>query len=100
MAHEPRMPLADDDVVAIRFPEAPRPSISRSAWLGTEPFAGARQAFARLIDPIASEQFVADYWEKRPLVIPRHDAAYYRELLTLADVDDILGWAAIPANAI
>src|SRR5437879_100381 len=91
MADQPRMSLTDDDVVVVRFPEAPRRSLSRSAWLGQEGFPDdARRAFARLIDPIAPERFVADYWETRPLVVSRHDGSFYRDYLSLLDVDEIL----------
>jgi hypothetical protein len=45
---------------------------------------------AALIHPIRTADFVAEYWERRPLIVRREDPAYYSDLLTLADVDRIL----------
>ena len=45
---------------------------------------------ARLIDPIGPERFLADYWERQPLVIHRDDPQYFHELLTLEQLDRVL----------
>lgn len=46
--------------------------------------------FARLISPIATETFFSDVWEKQPLVVRRHGASAYDDLLSLHDVDEAL----------
>jgi ribosomal protein L16 Arg81 hydroxylase len=50
---------------------------------------------ARLINPIDPGVFRRNYWEKQPLVVRRQNADYYRELLTLADVDRVLTSSSI-----
>jgi hypothetical protein len=52
----------------------------------------ARPSFdlARLLDPIDEQTFLRDYHERAPLHIARDDPGYYRELLSLADVDHLL----------
>jgi ribosomal protein L16 Arg81 hydroxylase len=43
-----------------------------------------------LIDPIDPDTFKSVYWEKKPLRIARNDPGYYREFLSLADMDHLL----------
>jgi ribosomal protein L16 Arg81 hydroxylase len=45
---------------------------------------------SHLIHPIDIAEFQRDYWEQRPLVVHRHDPAYYADLLTLDDLDQVL----------
>ncbi|MFN3648497.1 MAG: cupin domain-containing protein [Armatimonadota bacterium] len=44
----------------------------------------------RLLAPVTPAVFLAEYWEQRPLVLPRADRGYYRELLSAADVDRLV----------
>jgi ribosomal protein L16 Arg81 hydroxylase len=50
------------------------------------------QELARLLQPIEPEAFFRDTWEKRPLGIYRNDPAYYRDLFTLRDVDQVIAF--------
>lgn len=43
-----------------------------------------------LIHPVSKEAFFAEYWEKRPLLIQRHQPDYFHSLLTLDEVDRVL----------
>ncbi len=43
--------------------------------------------FEDVIAPLSAEQFLAEYWEKRHLVIHREDTAHYGPLFSFADVD-------------
>jgi len=43
-----------------------------------------------LIQPITTERFFEENWEKKPLVVQRECAEYYRSLLTLDEVDRVL----------
>jgi ribosomal protein L16 Arg81 hydroxylase len=43
-----------------------------------------------LLSPMDPAQFLADYWEKQPLALLRHDEGYFGSVLTLADMDRIL----------
>jgi hypothetical protein len=45
---------------------------------------------ARLLAPISVEAFVRDNWEREPLVIERGDDDYFRDLLSIAEVDHLL----------
>lgn len=49
----------------------------------------------QLIWPIDLGTFQRDYWEKRPLIVTRDQHDYYRRLLTLDDVDEILSVSSI-----
>jgi len=46
--------------------------------------------FEKLIAPTSPAAFFAEYWEKKPLLIRREDAAYYSELLSLRSLDRVL----------
>lgn len=44
----------------------------------------------RLLAPITREEFFADYYEKKPLIIRRKSPDYWRELLTADDVNRVI----------
>ena len=46
--------------------------------------------FTRAIAPVTPQVFFDEYFEKRHLVIRREDRDYYRDLLSLADIDQVL----------
>ncbi|HVS39705.1 MAG TPA: cupin domain-containing protein [Gemmataceae bacterium] len=48
---------------------------------------------AKVLRPIKPEDFFRDYWEKKPLLIPRNDPNYYRGLPTLRDVDAMIAFS-------
>ena len=55
------------------------------AWLrGATP--GARAAFAALIAPLATSEFLDSYWLRRPLVLPAADGARLAELPSSDDL--------------
>lgn len=43
----------------------------------------------QLLSPFALEEFFQEYWETRPLVIPRSQPGYYQNLFTVQDIDSI-----------
>ncbi|MEV5508396.1 cupin domain-containing protein [Streptomyces orinoci] len=45
---------------------------------------------SRLIRPFTLDTFRREHWERRPLLVRRHDPLYFAELLTLEDVDTAL----------
>ncbi|GAA1888479.1 cupin domain-containing protein [Streptantibioticus ferralitis] len=45
---------------------------------------------SRLIDPIDVHTFRREHWERQPLFVKRSDPGYFADLLTLADVDEVL----------
>lgn len=46
--------------------------------------------FERMFNPIETATFFNEYWEKRPLLIPRSKPDYYSELLSMKDIDSII----------
>jgi hypothetical protein len=44
-----------------------------------------------LLAPIDTGTFFDEYWEKRPLLVNRNDAAYYTSLPGIDDVDSLIG---------
>jgi hypothetical protein len=46
--------------------------------------------FSRLIAPIASERFFAEFWERAPLYVRRQHPRYHAELLSINDVDSLV----------
>ena len=50
----------------------------------------AQLALEWLIHPIPTERFFQENWERKPLVIQREYAEYYRSLLTLDEIDRVL----------
>ena len=53
--------------------------------------AGDRDWYAWLIDPLPTAEFERDYYEQRLLHIRRKTSPYYAELLSVADLDTVLG---------
>jgi ribosomal protein L16 Arg81 hydroxylase len=50
-----------------------------------------RDWYAWLIDPLPTAEFERDYYEQRLLHVPRAAPSYYAELLSVADLDVVLG---------
>jgi hypothetical protein len=55
---------------------------------------------AHLLTPLPLGQFLSTAWEKRVLALRRGDPAFYRDLLDLADVDEILAGTALRATQV
>jgi hypothetical protein len=52
--------------------------------------AAAAAALARCIEPVGAEEFRTEYWERRPLVIPRGEVGRYDDLLSEAEVERLV----------
>jgi lysine-specific demethylase/histidyl-hydroxylase NO66 len=50
----------------------------------------ASGALARCVEPVAADDFLADWWEERPLVLERGDEARFDDLLSVADVERLV----------
>lgn len=44
----------------------------------------------RILQPLSSETFFAEYWEKKPYLLKRAEPAYYNQLFSLRDIDYII----------
>jgi ribosomal protein L16 Arg81 hydroxylase len=60
---------------------------------------GAR-AIGKLISPISVDDFLAEYWQRKVLVVNRTDRHYFDDLLTVNDIDELLGTTPIPASQV
>jgi Cupin superfamily protein len=47
-------------------------------------------ALERAIEPVSAEQFLAEYWERKPLVVARDEEGRFDDLLSIADVERLL----------
>ena len=47
-------------------------------------------ALARTLDPVSGEEFLAEHWEQKPLVVPRGEQGRFDDLLSVADVERLL----------
>jgi JmjC domain len=56
--------------------------IDRSAPTGT-----ASGALARCVAPVEAERFFGEYWERKPLLVPRDEEGRFHDLLTIAEVE-------------
>ncbi len=43
-----------------------------------------------LLDPVSASTFFAEHWEKKPLHVRRDDPDYFRELLSLEEIDRVI----------
>lgn len=46
--------------------------------------------FEETLAPMSPEEFFAEYWERKPLIIRRNNPAYHRDLLSAKDMDTLL----------
>ena len=53
------------------------------------------KALDRAIEPVAADEFLAEYWERKPLVVPRGEAGRFEDLLSTGDVERLLTETAI-----
>jgi hypothetical protein len=47
----------------------------------------ASGALSRCIDPVEAERFFGEYWERKPLLVPRDEEGRFNDLLTIAEVE-------------
>ena len=56
-------------------------------------------ALARAIAPVATEEFLREHWERRPLVVPRGEEGRFDDLLSVGDVEQAIETTAIRTPA-
>ncbi len=52
-------------------------------------------ALARAIAPVGVDEFLAEHWERKPLVVPRGEAGRFEDLLSVRDVERLITETAI-----
>jgi ribosomal protein L16 Arg81 hydroxylase len=58
-----------------------------------------RGALARAVEPLDIERFLAEHWERKPLVVPRAEEGRFDDLLSVRDVERLLTETAIRTPA-
>jgi hypothetical protein len=56
-------------------------------------------ALSRAIAPVEAERFLAEHWERQPLVVPRDEEGRFDDLLSTRDVERLITETAIRAPA-
>jgi len=56
-------------------------------------------ALARAVEPLDIERFLAEHWERKPLVVPRAEEGRFDDLLSVRDVERLLTETAIRTPA-
>jgi ribosomal protein L16 Arg81 hydroxylase len=63
---------------------------TRATPTPTQQTRASERAFARCLEPVSVEEFFAEHWQERPLVVPRDEPGRFDELLSLADVERLI----------
>ena len=50
----------------------------------------ASGALARCIEPVEAERFLEDYWERKPLLVPRDEEGRFDDLLSVAELERLV----------
>ena len=61
----------------------------------TTPTPTSPSALERAVAPARAEEFLAEYWERKPLVVPRGEAGRFDDLLSVRDVERLITETAI-----
>ena len=56
-------------------------------------------ALSRAIAPVDPERFLAEHWERQPLVVPRDEEGRFDDLLAVRDVERLITETAIRTPA-
>jgi hypothetical protein len=63
---------------------------TRTTLTATPTTRTSRRALERCVEPVGVEEFVEEYWERRPLAIERNEDGRYDDLLSEAEVELIV----------
>jgi ribosomal protein L16 Arg81 hydroxylase len=64
----------------------------------TAPSAGAGE-LQRTLDPVGADRFLAEHWDRRPLLVPRDEPGRFRDLLSPEDVERLVCGSGLRAPA-
>ena len=68
----------------------PIPTPATTPTRSTRTSAASAQALARCIEPVGVDEFFAEYWEQRPLLVPRGEPGRFDGLLSEAEVERLV----------
>ena len=85
--------------MSIRTTPTPTPSTQAEELTRAEGGAAGRAlgdaALARVLEPVAAEEFLAERWERKPLYVERAEAGRFDDLLSAADAEALVCSTAI-----
>lgn len=55
-------------------------------------------SFSKLIAPMTKEQFISEYWEKKPLIVRREERGYYADLLSVKQLEHTITSQSLPRD--
>lgn len=55
-------------------------------------------SFSKLIAPMTKAEFIAEYWEKKPLIVRREERGYYADLLSVKKLEHVITSQALPRD--
>ena len=65
------------------------PTLTRTTPTRT-PTARTLRALARSVEPVEPDRFLEDYWERRPLLVPRNEDGRFDDLLSQAEAERLV----------
>jgi hypothetical protein len=65
------------------------PTLTRTTPTPT-PTARTRSALARCVEPVEPDRFLEEYWERRPLLVPRGEDGRFDDLLSQAEAERLV----------
>ncbi|XP_055542229.1 bifunctional lysine-specific demethylase and histidyl-hydroxylase NO66-like [Wyeomyia smithii] len=91
----PIMPLplefTPSRVVVKKEPETPSTGrVSTKEVTDRDSAVAGRQKLSWIIQPVTVDDFMAQYWEKKPLLVQRNNPAFYSKLLSRSRIDEML----------
>ena len=81
-------------LIRIRTPISTTPASTRAPG-GTRAEVTPAAALTRSLEPVSSSRFLADYWERRPLVVGRDEPGRFDDLLSASDVEHLVSSAGL-----
>jgi ribosomal protein L16 Arg81 hydroxylase len=67
-----------------------RPTPTRTRPTPTQTRQTPASSLERAVDPVSGEEFLAEHWERKPLVVTRDEESRFDNLLSIADVERLL----------
>ena len=77
------------------MPTIPTPTLTTPTRTPTARTPRSSEALERAIAPIEADRFLAEHWERQPLVVPRAEEGRFDDLLSVRDVERLLTETAI-----
>ena len=91
----PTMPTRTEPTPPTRMPTTPTPTLTTPTRTQTARTPRSSEALERAIAPVEADRFLAEHWERQPLVVPRGEEGRFDDLLSVPDLERLLTETAI-----